>query len=196
MFLKTCQGRNLNCNVTDGQRPNKELCDWSFIWNETRPVNTGFKDCASQECAKSISKCAEEDNVEARTCRWDADFCIVLKILMQILYFYASFCKVLHLFAFIFKIMQILMQSAKFHIIPQSFACAKIIKKLCTSLVQGNLYREVELYLHLNETGKPPVSRTAQGNLYREVELKYQQIGVLSRNSPTRRICLFIFKGE
>ena len=44
------------------------------------------------------------------------------------------------------------MQSAKFHIIPQSFACAKIIKKkLCTSLVQGNLYREVELYLHFNE---------------------------------------------
>ena len=151
MFLKTCQGRNLNCYVTDGQRPNEELCDWSFIWNETRPVNTRFKDCASQECAKSISKCA--------------DFCIVLTILMQILYFYASFCKVLHLFAFIFKIMQILMQSAKFHIIPQSFACAKIIKKkLCTSLVQGNLYREVELYLHFNETGKPPVSRTVQGN--------------------------------
>ena len=117
MFLKTCQGRNLNCNVTDGQRPNEELCDWSFIWNETRPVNTRFKDCASQECAKSISKCAEEDNAEARNCRWDADFCIVLKIFMQILYFYASFCKGLHLFAFIFKIMQILMQiSAKFRI--------------------------------------------------------------------------------
>ena len=53
-----------------------------------------------QQCAKSISKCAEEDNAEARTCRWDADanadfctaksassnatFCIDLRIWMRI----------------------------------------------------------------------------------------------------------------